>query len=631
LGGYGTQGYTRYRYERKMLKNENIICISSIDWDFVWQGHQEIMSTFAKNGNRILFIENTGVRMPGIRDISRIKKRIKNWFKGVKGIRKEMENLYIFSPLVLPFPYSRIARWINRYLILSVLERWMITINFADPIMWTFLPTPLSADIIDSLSKKLVVYYCIDNFSVSSVSAKKIKRSEIKLLKKADLVFVTSSALRDYCAQYNNKIFTFPFAVDFEEFEQVRLKGSKAVSELADIKRPIIGYVGGVHKWIDQKLVKALAQKRNNYSFVFVGPVQTDISLLSGIKNIYFMGNKKHEELPYFIKQFDLCTIPYLLTAYTKNVYPTKLNEYLAMGKAVISTDLPEVATFNRDYGNVVYVSDSAKGFGDNIDKAISEDNAAIINRRIEVARENSWGSRIEKMNALIGGEIEKKKLGVEARWKENMFIFYKTARKKLIRLGAICLLAYLILFKTSFIWFLAGPLKIEDRPVTSDVIVVFAGGVGESGKAGQGYEERVQHAVELHKKGFAKKIIFSTGYKYALREAEVMKALAVSMGVSSRDILLEGKARNTYENVKFTKGILDKHDWRSILFVSSPYHMRRSQLVFRKISPEKKIIFSPIPDSLFYMHGNNAELHQIRAVIHEYIGIVYYWFKGHI
>ncbi len=43
-----------------MLKNENIICISSIDWNFVWQGHQEIMSTFARNGNRVLFIENTG-------------------------------------------------------------------------------------------------------------------------------------------------------------------------------------------------------------------------------------------------------------------------------------------------------------------------------------------------------------------------------------------------------------------------------------------------------------------------------------------------------------------------------------------------------------------------------------------
>ena len=52
-----------------MLTSENIICISSIDWDFVWQGHQEAMSAFAEKGNRVLFIENTGVRTPTLRDL----------------------------------------------------------------------------------------------------------------------------------------------------------------------------------------------------------------------------------------------------------------------------------------------------------------------------------------------------------------------------------------------------------------------------------------------------------------------------------------------------------------------------------------------------------------------------------
>ena len=76
-----------------MFKGENIICISSIDWDFIWQQHQEIMSTFAKNKNRILFIENTGVRAPTITDLPRIRKRIINWLRSTKGFRKEMGNL----------------------------------------------------------------------------------------------------------------------------------------------------------------------------------------------------------------------------------------------------------------------------------------------------------------------------------------------------------------------------------------------------------------------------------------------------------------------------------------------------------------------------------------------------------
>src|SRR3989338_4197656 len=188
-----------------MLENENIICISSIDWDFIWQGHQEIMSTLVKNGNRVLFIENTGVRAPRFRDMPRIKSRIKNWFRGINGIREQAQNLYIFSPLVLPFPYLRLAKWINRHLTLSVLEKWTKVMHFTDPVVWTFLPTPLSLGIIDNLSARIIIYYCIDSFQASSEAAKKIKKSEEILLRKADLVFVTSRELYDYCSRYTNK------------------------------------------------------------------------------------------------------------------------------------------------------------------------------------------------------------------------------------------------------------------------------------------------------------------------------------------------------------------------------------------------------------------------------------------
>ena len=99
-----------------MIKNEDIICISSIDWDFIWQGHQEIMTRLARNGNRVLFIENTGVRTPNFRDLGRIKSRISNWKRGIHGIRKIENGLYVYSPIVLPFPYWKVARFINKRL-----------------------------------------------------------------------------------------------------------------------------------------------------------------------------------------------------------------------------------------------------------------------------------------------------------------------------------------------------------------------------------------------------------------------------------------------------------------------------------------------------------------------------------
>ena len=611
--------------------NENIICISSIDWDFIWQGHQEIMSTLAREGNRVIFIENTGVRAPGIRDIGRIRKRIKNWFRGVKGIRKEAENLYVFSPLILPFPYSAVARWINKRLILSSLKRWMRVMDFNDPVVWTFLPTGLSLDIIDSLVTKLVIYYCIDSFTASSRSAGKVKKPEINLLKKADLVFVTSRALHAHCSEYSDRVHIFPFAVNFAKFQKARLNDLSLPDELRKNKHPMIGYVGGIHKWIDQDLVKFAAEELPECSFIFVGPLQASTSLLSGLKNVHFLGGKDHEQLPSFIKEFDACIVPYALSEYTKNVYPTKLNEYLAMGKAVVSTNLPEIEAFNKENNDIVYISDSKEKFSESIRQALSNNSHESINRRVDVARKNSWENRIEQMNALIQEEISRKKSGLDENWRENLLNFYKRARGRMLRLAVIYLTAYLVLFHTSFIWFLAEPLKAAGTPQRADAIVVFAGGVGESGKAGQGYEERVQYAVDLYRRGLARKMIFASGYKYVLEEAEVMKALAVSMGIPRKDIFLEDKATTTHEYARNVAGILQGHGWNSVLLVSSPYHMRRAGSVFDKIAPQIKVYSAPIPNSLFYLHENNAKPYQIKAILHEYIGIVYYWFKGYI
>lgn len=211
------------------------------------------------------------------------------------------------------------------------------------------------------------------------------------------------------------------------------------------------------------------------------------------------------------------------------------------------------------------------------------------------------------------------------------MIAFYRTARKRLVRLVAIVAIVYFLLFYTPFFWFFAEPLKIADPPRKADVVVVFAGGVGESGKAGQGYEERVAYAVELYKDGYASRIVLSSGYIYAIKETDLMKAWAISKGVPAEAVIIENEAGNTYENVKFTNAILERNGWRSILVVSSPYHMRRVSLVYGKIGGNLKVAYAPIPESRFYSHGAGASSEQIRAIIHEYLGIVYYWWKGYI
>lgn len=623
-----------------MLKNKNIICISSIDWDFVWQGHQELMSLFAKADNCVFFIDNTGARMPRLKDIPRIKKRIFNWIKGVKGIRKEMDNLYIFSPILFPFPYSTVFKKINAAVLMSIIRAWMKVFNFNSPIIIVFLPTPLSLYMVNRIEyRDLLIYYCVDRFSSAPGVSKKIKKSEQRFFEQSDLVFAVTDTLRQDCLRFRDDVQTLYFGVDIDKFIKVRNEG-RIPDEVSGLGKPIIGYIGGVHHWIDFELIDRIASLHPEYSIVMVGPIQTS-NPFSKRKNIYLLGQKGHEEIPYYINAFSVCIIPYRLTPYTLVGRPTKLNEYLIMGKPVVSTNLPEVESFSHANGDIIEVADTHEGFIKAIERSLTQDSPAKARQRIEVAKRYSWTSIAERMSNIIENKIFSRRQEKKMRWKDILADFYAHAQKKLSKVILLAAGFYMLIFYTGFVWILAEPLKVRADLVKADAVVVFAGGVGESGKAGQGYEERVQYAVELYKQGYASNLIFSSGYIYAFKEPIVMKALAVSLGVPENAIILEDKATNTYKNVKFTKDILEKKGWSKALLVSSPYNMRRVSLVALKIAPKIKFVYSPIPQSRFYAHGiigphgeklwKKISLDQIKGIIHEYLGIIYYWLKGYI
>ena len=212
--------------------------------------------------------------------------------------------------------------------------------RFDNPIIWTWLPTALAVDLIRILNGQLVVYYCCDNFEASSAGSKRIRKTEDDLIRKADLVFAHSKALFDHCRRFTDQVFVFQYGFNREVFAHA---DDQPPADLLPIKRPILGYMGGVHKVIDFELVKKVAHAHPDKSLVFVGPIQTEVADLTQISNVHFLGQRKYEELPTYIKHFDIGLIPYALNEYTESVYPTKLNEYLIMGKPVISTELREV------------------------------------------------------------------------------------------------------------------------------------------------------------------------------------------------------------------------------------------------------------------------------------------------
>ena len=607
----------------------DVLCVSSIDWDFIWQGHQEIMSRMAAQGHRVLFVENTGVRAPKVRDLPRVRQRIRNWWRGTKGFREERPNLFIYSPLLLPLPYFWLARWINRTLLTRALRRWMEAVGFSRPILWTFLPTPLALDIIRAVDPQVTIYYCIDDLASSSHGARKIVGSEERLFRQADLVFVTSERLRERAARHSDRVHLFPFGVNLERFEAVRRGSDEPPADLMPLPRPVIGYVGGLHQWVDQTLLAAVAAKLPEMSFALVGPAQTDVSALERCSNVTLFGQRAHPDVPKYVKQFDVGIVPYLLADYTANVYPTKLNEYLVMGIPVVATDLPEIRRFNRDHGDVVEVAGDAEAFAGAIRRALNGASApAVVARRIEVAEANSWERRIAAMEYLIDETIAKRAAS-DQRWDQALRRIYRRTRAHAAEIVFAIAAVYLLVFHTNVVWRVAEPLRMSAPPTRADAIVVFAGGVGETGKAGGGAQERLSEAVSLYRAGYAPYLVFSSGYVYSFREAEQMRDLAVAQGVPAGAIVLEERSTNTYQNVTFSNEILRDHRSRSILLVSSPYHMRRATMVWHKLAPEITVTPTPPPRSQFYDHTRGASLEQARGILYEYLAILGYWKNG--
>jgi glycosyltransferase involved in cell wall biosynthesis len=393
-----------------MLKGETIVCISSIDWDEPWQLHQEVMSRLAASGNRVLFLENTGVRAPTLRDLPRLRQRLRNWLSGSYGFRRDRVDLFVYSPLILPFPYSHLIRRVNGILLARSVKQWLRGVSVSHPLVISFLPTPALQDLIGELAPELTVYFLVDDLRTSSPAAQRIGRWEAEMIRRADLVIVSAEKLRARASGLRPDVHLIPSGVDYSKFERARLRRDPAPPDISALPQPIIGYVGGVNARIDRELLARVATDLPHASFVLIGPASAHASELVRRRNIYILGPRVHDDLPRYIGAFAVGIIPYRLTEFSSHIYPAKLNEYLAMGIPVVATDLAEVRRFNVEHGNLVMVAADAAGFALAIVKALQPAAPAAVTRRVEVSRLNSWDARMAQITALVQSELARRR-----------------------------------------------------------------------------------------------------------------------------------------------------------------------------------------------------------------------------
>lgn len=411
-----------------MIKGRDIIFISSIDWDDQWQAPQELALRLSKAGNRILYIENTGIRTPALSDIRRIMRRLKHWAAPLRrqSVRTLPPDLSVHAPLVLPPFSSALHSYFNRHLFLPRISGAARRLGMRDPLIWAFLPTDTTLCLLDLLSspRSSVVYYCAADFTQLITSEQQLAQSEAELVKRSDVVFTICTELAVQCRRWNDNVHIFPYGVNLkafplhdsdpalEETSRPRQEGFSWTTQPHTNGHKVIGYVGGLHRHVSVNMLVEMARARPAWSWVFVGSPEVPLKDLAELPNVYLLGQRPHQDLAHYIRTFDVCIVPYRRSAYTETVVPSKINEYLAMGKPVVSTNLPPVCDFNDKHQVLITTEDSRDSFLHAIEHALTlGEDATLIARRRAVARQGDWEARLEAMSELIVSERECKEL----------------------------------------------------------------------------------------------------------------------------------------------------------------------------------------------------------------------------
>ena len=391
----------------KMTKTKDCILFSTADWDTPYLTNKQHMAQeFAKLGYRVLYIESLGLRKPKITSGLDFKRIFLRLFKGIKNVKKVDSNIniWVLSPLVLPFNHGN--KWIklfNQAALNLQINFFLKRHKFSNYLIWTYHPYIM--DVIKKLDFKKIIYHCVDDLSaIPGINKRSYNFEEKKLLKKTNCVFVTSKPLLKKCLQLNKNTHYFKNVVDFEHFSKTK-NIKKIPNDLKKIAEPRILVSGALSEFkMDFKFLNKIICSNEKYNFIFIGKEiegqkSKILEKIFSYRNVYFLGLKKYKELPNYFSNMQIAFMPIKKNKYTQSMSPMKLNEYIASGLPVISTDL----NFLEDYKLTKEIVLIKKN--DNFSKICTillRQGKLTSIRAKKIIGENTWHERTKKMLKII-------------------------------------------------------------------------------------------------------------------------------------------------------------------------------------------------------------------------------------
>jgi UDP-galactopyranose mutase len=379
-----------------------ILCVSHLAWTHVWQRPQQLLSRLARH------IPVQYVAEPEI----------------VSGCQREPQlipvaedgQLRAWQPTVPNRP-ALIAHWRRTYsrLVADLLVREGWAAGHGDSLVpqrpliaWFYTPTPWY--LLDLLPFQAVVYDVMDELTNFAGAASDLPWREAQLLARSDLVFAGGRSLYAARRDRHSNVHCFPSGVDPKHFAAARAPETIVPTEIAALARPVLGYYGVIDERIDGELLAELAARNPSWSVVLVGPItKIDPASLPQAANLHYVGQQPYERLPAFLKGFDVCLMPFACNEATRSISPTKALEYLAAGKPVVSTPVPDVVAA---WSEVVWIAEGAEAFGRAVDAVLAEPDDQRVRRLARQQREverNDWEVIASEMASLLAAVLERR------------------------------------------------------------------------------------------------------------------------------------------------------------------------------------------------------------------------------
>jgi len=379
-----------------------MLTISAGEWDGIQHRPHHFMRRSAKSGWKVIYVEPPATLLAPLKN----KEMLNRWKLWRKGLREVEENIYLLSPPPT-LPFGNKYRWINK------INQWFISHSIKKQLgklehgtidLYTFLPN--AVDMLPAMNFRHVIYDCVDDHAsfTGLINADVVYQMEKDLMEQADVSFATARQLMEARKGWSSNFHLIPNGAEYEVFEPASREGSLPTpDELESIKQPIVGFYGGISDWIDIPLITEVARELKEFSFVFIGPVATNVDELKKLPNVHMFGSRPYKQLPNYLQHFDTTLIPFRINKLTESVNPIKMFEYLAAGKPVVSTPLPEVLSFQ----DVVEIGATKEEMIAAIKRSVLPEyrTEEWTEKRKEVGRVNSWDARWEAVLSLLGEE----------------------------------------------------------------------------------------------------------------------------------------------------------------------------------------------------------------------------------